>query len=513
MKLRLRIKTILIVSNLMLVLVIALSLGVANLYQHSLIQQTQRALLAQATWIKSLIEIKNVEPTRSYKIAPPDFTLDLDHILPTEPKPVAQHNISNNLSPGSFLSGDKGLLIERMKATQSVLLSSVQIVDKNSVIVAATNQDLISQSWHNRKDIRQALSGQRVFNLRARTVKHPEQIYNPINRVGEFRVHLIEPIRIDNEIVGAVVLSRTPPTVWQQVVTNREQGAAYAVAFFAIVIVIGILLGLAIERPISKLANRAIKVANRETTELEELEHPITYEADQLSQAVSLLAKKLLARENHLHQFIAELSHELKSPVTSLQGAIELLVEHADDMTAEQRARFLSNLTDDGNRLEALVHRALEFAKADHDIRKAQQCSLSNITTLAANYQTDLDVSVAIDDPNDNQIALSESSLLTVISNMLDNAKAAGATTVSIDASIQLQAVVLRVTDNGKGISQANSDKVFTPFFTTRRNQGGTGLGLAIIGSIIEQAGGTIRLVSPSNPTQFELVVPIIAKP
>jgi len=72
---------------------------------------------------------------------------------------------------------------------------------------------------------------------------------------------------------------------------------------------------------------------------------------------------------------------------------------------------------------------------------------------------------------------------------------------------------VLRVTvaDNGEGISPGNRDRVFEPFFTTRREVGGTGMGLQIVRSLLTAHGGTIQLVPSDGGAVFELTLPIAA--
>jgi signal transduction histidine kinase len=67
----------------------------------------------------------------------------------------------------------------------------------------------------------------------------------------------------------------------------------------------------------------------------------------------------------------------------------------------------------------------------------------------------------------------------------------------------------VRVADNGEGISSGNRDRVFEPFFTTRRESGGTGMGLQIVRSMLQAHGGTIELLPSTSGAAFELRIPL----
>lgn len=89
---------------------------------------------------------------------------------------------------------------------------------------------------------------------------------------------------------------------------------------------------------------------------------------------------------------------------------------------------------------------------------------------------------------------ISAENLETVLINLCDNALQNGADVWQIDLREQGDSVLIHLQDNGKGVSAANAAKIFTPFFTTRRQEGGTGIGLGIVTSILNAYGGTIRL-------------------
>ncbi|HEY2917941.1 MAG TPA: ATP-binding protein, partial [Candidatus Binatia bacterium] len=96
----------------------------------------------------------------------------------------------------------------------------------------------------------------------------------------------------------------------------------------------------------------------------------------------------------------------------------------------------------------------------------------------------------------------------TVFTNLLDNSRQNGADRVVIRAARFNGYLSVTVADNGRGISPANADKIFTPFFTTHREQGGTGLGLGIVRSLLKAYGGDISLEPSSNGATFRVMIP-----
>ncbi|HLN84909.1 MAG TPA: HAMP domain-containing sensor histidine kinase, partial [Candidatus Limnocylindrales bacterium] len=94
-----------------------------------------------------------------------------------------------------------------------------------------------------------------------------------------------------------------------------------------------------------------------------------------------------------------------------------------------------------------------------------------------------------------------------VFTNLLDNSRQNGADHVEFVVEKAGGHVSVLVADNGAGISQANAGKIFTPFFTTHRDEGGTGLGLGIVRSLLNAYGGDISLEPSSAGTAFRLTL------
>jgi signal transduction histidine kinase len=95
-----------------------------------------------------------------------------------------------------------------------------------------------------------------------------------------------------------------------------------------------------------------------------------------------------------------------------------------------------------------------------------------------------------------------------VLTALLENARQAGASRVTLTAGRGRDAVRLKVQDDGPGVPQADRERLFEPFFTSRRAEGGTGLGLSIARSLLDASHARIALVETAGGAAFELTLP-----
>lgn len=99
----------------------------------------------------------------------------------------------------------------------------------------------------------------------------------------------------------------------------------------------------------------------------------------------------------------------------------------------------------------------------------------------------------------DGTVPLSDSALMAVLAQLIQNAEGHGATQISLAVS----GSELFVADNGKGVAEGDADRIFDPFFTTKRAMGGTGMGLSITRSLLQSAGADIALVPSAVGATF----------
>jgi two-component system, OmpR family, sensor kinase len=228
-----------------------------------------------------------------------------------------------------------------------------------------------------------------------------------------------------------------------------------------------------------------------------------TREIAVLSQSFLDLAARLVERTAYVHSFAAHVSHELKSPLTSIRGSAELLLD--ETIAPADRKRFAEHIIADSDRLAALLERLRVLARAEVPL------DARGVTLRHAAEQLQLkfpSLDVAVDGDADVPMALSQEAAFVIFTQLADNALQHGARKfalrgVSADGSVRVFA-----SDNGAGIPPGNRDRVFEPFFTTRRDEGGTGMGLEIVRTMLAAHGGAISLGDSAAGAAFEIVIP-----
>jgi len=256
-------------------------------------------------------------------------------------------------------------------------------------------------------------------------------------------------------------------------------------------------LGLALRRlllrPIRALSTRTRALAHGET--VAPLAHYGTRELRDLGQSVLEMGHILRAREQSVRTYSDHITHELKSPLTAILGATEML--HEGEISKND-ARLLDTLRISGMRIENLLTGLRDFA-ATAEANYAGQSRILDIVTLLKPEFAPLEILCPDFEPRINSEGLG-----IVLRHLLGNAMAHGASQVTIrptDSGFE-------IADNGTGISDDISAQIFHPFFSTRREAGGTGMGLAIVARLIETLGGKISIAPRSAETCFVISLP-----
>ncbi|MBK3736973.1 histidine kinase, partial [Azospirillum brasilense] len=180
-----------------------------------------------------------------------------------------------------------------------------------------------------------------------------------------------------------------------------------------------------------------------------------------------------------------------------------LLRDHLDTMSAEERDRFLANMDAEAERLSRLVRRLLELARAD--VMRVTEEVATDAVPVAARLAARHDAMASL--PPSLPVAMEAEALESVLANLIENARRHAGPEARVEVALAPEGdgAVLRVSDDGPGVSPANAGRIFTPFFTTARQSGGTGLGLAIARGIVEAHGGSIALLPSERGALFEV--------
>ncbi|WP_377511553.1 sensor histidine kinase [Octadecabacter sp. R77987] len=257
--------------------------------------------------------------------------------------------------------------------------------------------------------------------------------------------------------------------------------------------VLGWMMWRVLLNPITALAERAHEIKNGEDAALAPLSHYGTAEMRDMGQSILDMGHVLLNREAVLRSYADHVTHELKSPLTVIRGATELLA--APDLPADARARLLAQIDAATTRMTALLDAQRALARAQEPLVEGT----CRITDLAAGLRQDFPT-LEITVEGGDALPLPAERMRLVLDHLLGNAGAHGATKVTITARDGRD---LTVADNGNGVTDGNRARIFDPFFTTRRDAGGTGMGLPIVARMLEAHSASIALAKTVQGATF----------
>jgi signal transduction histidine kinase len=324
------------------------------------------------------------------------------------------------------------------------------------------------------------------------------------------------PIIERDKLLGAVLLARTPLDLSKALHLNRYYLLGGGAAVLLLVCIVTIMTTLMVTRPIKALIRQAQQVTRGEKGAVPvPLANPGTYEVDLLSKALVTMSATLEGRANYIRTFASNVSHEFKTPLTSIRGAVELLKDHFAEMSPEDRERFLHILEQDADRLTELVRRLLDLARAEVVQPGSERAQVAEaFNRVADRFRCD-GLTVTFDaSPDMRSVAMAPEVLESILSNLVDNARQHGSPRVHVHLSAHPEKhagrdlVEITIQDDGPGVSAADSSRIFTPFFTTARQSGGTGLGLSIVQALVVAHHGTIDLEESPSGARFRILIP-----
>ncbi len=528
-KLRFSLRSILLIMMLTLLLLPLATLYFFRIYENELVRQTELELIAQgATLAASYRQIMRLTNPKSvdygyvlgYSPLIPgqrrsymrDETLDpyytpitpeLDLVKPVyAPRPDA---IPTPQVADKFAQQAGALLTPVILNTQQVMLAGVRILDMKGLVVAGKEE--MGMSLAHIPEVKQALKGYYSSLIRQRISDEPPPPLYSLSRGTHIRVFAAFPIIEGNRLQGVVYLSRTPKNILKHLYLVQDKLYLAAGILLSVAVLLVLFLSSTLSRPIRDLIRQTQQVAEGELPYVQPLKNPVTYELAQLSESFASMSQALAERSDYIRRFASHVSHEFKTPLTSMQGALELLNEHIDSMPPERRQRFLDNLLSDTQRLKNLVNRLLELARADALEPSKQTSRLPELIRAMQNRYHERGLVIEADTLPNAPLAIAPDALEAVLGNLFDNSLHHSASSVRLKAqsSATQDSLILSVHDNGQGISPANRERIFTPFFTTRRNEGGTGLGLEIVASLLKAYNASIQLGSAETGAEFIL--------
>lgn len=507
----LRLRTILFSTLLLVAALPGFGALFLRVYENALVRRTEGELVAQAAALSASAAVlwpdKPPVAGAPARLGPtghdPQSEVDLRATPILPPRPAA--GIARQRPEPAALATARRLqpaFIETRRTT----LSSILIIDARGTLL---NGGEAGRSLAHLPEIRSALAGRPATVLRENGGYVSRYAFEWLSRASNLRLYHARPIMVGDRVVGALLLSRSPRPLFRGMYEDRGKIVLGIFLILGALVVLTATLSRAIVRPIERLSRstRTLASGRPAATDPPSLQ---VVEIRDLFRDFAVMADSINKRSRYLRDFASSVSHEFKTPLAGIRGAIELLQDHEADMSPADRRRFLHNMAADAERLSHLVRRLMELAKADlHQPGNATAITLYPVAARVRDALTGDGFAVDLALPDLlPPVAVDGQALETVMTTLIDNARQAGATVATISARVLDAAVAVELADNGRGIARADRTRIFEAFFTTRRDAGGTGLGLPIARSLIEAYGGALELLASDGDTRFRITLP-----
>ena len=311
-------------------------------------------------------------------------------------------------------------------------------------------------------------------------------------------LYVAAPIMVEGKVAGVLTVGKPTTNINHFLKIAKKRVAWKSVLAGAMVAILSAVLILWIVWPIKQLTRYADAVREGRKTRLPPLDRS---EIGDMGRAFERM-REALEGKKYVERYIQTLTHELKSPLSAIQGAAELLDE---DMSRDQRTRFLTNIRRETGRVRELVDRMLFLASLEsrQDLEEPRQLDLSPLLEAVVERFHPLieqkGLQVIVDGIGEAVISgdafLIEQAVANLIQNAIDFSPDKGE--IAITVRPEGDQFLVTVADQGPGIPDFAGDRVFEKFFSTRRPDSGdksTGLGLNFVKRIAELHNGAIRL-------------------
>lgn len=379
----------------------------------------------------------------------------------------------------------------------------VYITDRSGIVIFDSNfgRDE-AQDYSKWRDVHLTLRGE--YGARTSLIDNDED---------KKMLYIASPILHHNDLIGVLSVGKPTHSSNQFVRAAQEKLIIGGTVVCITLITVGLLWGVWLTRPIQRLTDyaRAVRDGKRVrrpalgSSEMEEL--GIAFEQ----------MRDALEGKTYVENYVQTLTHEIKSPVSAIRGAVELLGE---DLSPQQRHTFLENIQLESDRISRIVDNLLLLSSLES--RKYIN-SLDRITVQEILYDiekalvplllvTNIDLVIRGDThcTMQGESNLIRQALMNVVQNAIDFSPSSATIELSVDNA--KTGVQFEICDQGPGIPEYARDRIFERFYSLKRPQSGrksSGLGLSLVREIVTLHQGTISVkTNPEGGTVARLFFP-----
>jgi len=321
--------------------------------------------------------------------------------------------------------------------------------------------------------------------------------------------YLTSPIISNDKVFGIAIFIYTISNQSTDLGLISLNILIFYILFVFIMIFMSLIFSQSLVTPIKRLSK--LTILERERVNEKEIKYPDRKdEIGTLSKEIQNMSLGLKSQIEQLEKFSADVSHELKNPLTSLQSAIDLI--NTNNIPEDKKNLLINNIKNDLKRMNQLITDISNFTrlKAEIELEKNEYIKLNNLFDEIPEIFTNnnKEVKLIFNKHKENfEILANKNKLIQVFVNLIDNSISLSPKNskilIQID-KVNEKFISLRFYDQGKGIDLKDSEKIFERFYSDRQEniKSHTGLGLPIAREIVEHMKGNISL-DKSNKSDY----------
>ena len=452
-----------------------------------------------------------------------------------EPK-ITQEFILNNFSNSEYdikiYNDDWIRLVDTLDLYEISIVEEVdikdgQLKDNNTSLYQNLTQKYLSlfSTYHNLMIKRQfeelKTSKKSEISYVSQSIKNRTyKEYTVVDSDNILYEYLTSPIVSNDKVFGVVIISYA--------ISDQSPGLGlislnifvFYILFVLIMIFMSLIFSQSLVTPIKKLSK--LTILERERVNENEILYPHRKdEIGTLSKEIQNMSLGLKSQIEQLEKFSADVSHELKNPLTSLQSAIDLI--DSNNIAGDKKKLLINNIKNDLKRMNQLITDISNFTrlKAEIELEKNQYIKLNNFLDEIPEIFTNNNKEIKLifkKHKEDLEILANKNKLIQVFINLIENSISLSPKRskilIELD-KVDNKFISLRFHDQGKGIDSKDSEKIFERFYSDRHEniKNHTGLGLSIAREIIEHMNGKISMDKSTKSDYpgacFSIILPV----
>ena len=451
-------------------------------------------LVGLAAWFVLTIFVDEVKP--GVRQAMEDTLVDTANVLA---ELAAEDVKAGNIASGGFARGLAQYQARAKYPNKSLADISgikkqsadyrVYITDVNGIVIFDSSNFAVGQDYSQWNDVYLTLRGK--YGVRSSPIV-------PNAHKSDSIMYIAAPIKDGSAIIGSLTVAKSNRTVLPFIERAQYKIMRWGALLLVLSLMIGSLFTWRFTRKIHLLRDYALNISQgKKATQ----PNSSNDELSELANAMQVMRTELDGKQ-YVQENVQHLTHELKSPITAIQAALELI---SPNMPPDDQARFLAQIKAQSNRVQTIIQNMLGLATLEHQQQLNQvvnvnlndliQTQIKHLAEKSHALQSNIHTACSPDIVLQADSFLLGQAIYNLLENALDFSQPNSVVNISvIEENKQIQIVVK---DQGTGIPDYALDKIFDKFYSLPRpstNQKSTGLGLNFVQEVAKLHGGSVTL-------------------